>query len=119
MGPPIVGVQRAAELFADPEVRAQTRAWHVAKMPLMEMVDRLGLSKDFDPELRAAVAGLSDAEAEIVREVFLATIDAAGDATDVSLPVDCGIEDDVGAVNVSAGTKDGRSVAVVVPASGT
>jgi hypothetical protein len=116
LGPSLTGVDRAAALFQDPDVRAQAKAWHLEEMPLMEMVDRLGLSALFAPELRAAVAGLSPEEVTIIRQAFIATIDAAGQATEVEIPVDCDIKTLVGAVDVTAGEDKGRPIAVVKPA---
>jgi hypothetical protein len=113
VGPPLAGVQRAAEVFADPDVRAQLRTWHLEQMPLLEMADRLGVADLFEPELRATVAGLSAAEVEIVRQVFLAEIDAAGTATDVAFPVECDASVVAGPVTVRASERDGRPVALV------
>jgi hypothetical protein len=115
MGPPLVGVARATELFDDPEVRAQVRAWHLEEMPLLEMVDRLDMSGLFDPDLRAAIAGLSPEDVKVVRQAFLAAIDAAGKSTTVKYPVDCSIDVISGPVSVSAGERDGQSVVVVSP----
>jgi hypothetical protein len=112
----LVGVARATELFDDPEVRAQVRAWHLEEMPLLEMVDRLDMSGLFDPELRAVIAGLNAEDVKVVRAAFLAAIDAAGTATTVKYPVDCSINVVSGPVSVSAGERDGQSVVVVKPA---
>jgi hypothetical protein len=116
MGPPLVGVARATELFDDPEVRAQVRAWHLEEMPLLEMVDRLDMSGLFDPELRAAIAGLGPDDVKVIRQAFMAAIDEAGKATTVKYPVDCSIDVITGPVSVSAGDRDGQTVVVVTPA---
>jgi hypothetical protein len=42
MGPSIAAVQRAAELFADPQVRTRVLTWHEQDVPFLEMVERLG-----------------------------------------------------------------------------
>ena len=114
MGPSLVAVQRAGELFGDPNVRAQLREWHVEEMPLMEMVDRLGFADLFDESLRAAVAGLTPVEVQVIRDVFLAEIDSAWASTDSSLPVDCSMTSVVGPVSVTlASDTKGRPVARV------
>jgi hypothetical protein len=114
MGPSLVAVQRAGELFADPNVRAQLREWHHQDMPLMEMVDRLGIADLFDESLRAAVAGLTPVEVQVIRDVVLAEIDSAGASTESSLPVDCSLTSVVGPVSVTlASDTKGRPIAHV------
>jgi len=114
VGPSIAAVQRASQLFAQPNIRTQLREWHVQQMPLMEMVDRLGLSDLFDDALRAAVTGLKPDEVQVIRDAFLAEIDSAGSATDSSMPVECSLASVVGPVTVTAATDPaGRPVARV------
>lgn len=115
MGPSIAAVQRAAQLFSDPSVRAQLLAWHAQDVPLLEMVDRLGFADLFDPELRAAVAGLKPDEVAILRAAFVAEINRAGDSEDATMPVECGIADVTGPVAVTSAEVGGRSVARVEP----
>jgi hypothetical protein len=118
VGPSIAAVQRAAELFAEPNVRTQLREWHLQDMPLMEMVDRLGFAALFDDSLRAAVAGLTKGEVQVIRDAFLAEIDAAGTATGSSMPVECSIAGVVGPVKVTSATDaKGRPVALVEAAA--
>ena len=119
MGPSLSAVQQAAELFADPAVRVQLQQWLLEGMPLMEMVDRLGFADLFDDALRAAVAGLGPDEIAIIREVFLAEIDRAGNAGDATMPIRCDISVVDSPVVVTAATDDqGRSVARIDPAQG-
>lgn len=116
MGPSLVAVQRAAQVFADPAVREQVKAWFAEDTPLLEMVDRLGISDDFDADLRSAISGLSAYEVSVIREVFIAEIDRAGTSTSASLPVECEITQVVGPVSVSAVQSGPRLVARVVDA---
>ena len=105
MGPSIVAVQRAADLFSDPKVRARVLAWHEQDVPLLEMVERLGFLNLMEPVLRDAIERLTPEEVAIIRSVFVAEIERAGEATDVTMPVRCGIIAVTGSVDVSS---DGR-----------
>jgi hypothetical protein len=117
VGPSIVAVQQAGQVFADPAVRVQVREWFSEGTPLLEMVDRLGIAEFFEPELRAAVAGLSPAEVGVIRDAVVAEIDRAGSSTGASLPVECEITQVTGPVSVSAAESGGRQVARVVNVS--
>lgn len=114
MGPSIVAVQRAGQVFADPAVRTQVRQWFAEGTPLLEMVDRLGIADAFEPDLRAAIAGLSPAEVEVIRAAVLAEIERSGPSTEATLPVECAITHVTGPVEVSAAESGGRQVARVV-----
>ncbi|HEY3724429.1 MAG TPA: hypothetical protein VGN59_13845 [Acidimicrobiia bacterium] len=115
MGPPLAAVRRAEEVFADPDVRELLLTWHAQKLPLLEMVDRLGFSQLVDPELRAAIEGLGPEEVAIIRAAVVEEIDRAGTSGSATLPVDCGIAKVTGPVSVTAADVDGRSVARVTP----
>ena len=116
MGPPLAAVRRAEEVFADPKARELLLTWHAQKVPLLDMVDRLGFSELFGPELRAAIEGLSPEEVAIIRAAMVEEIDRAGSSPGATLPVDCGIAKVTGPVSVTAADVDGRSVARVTPA---
>jgi hypothetical protein len=116
MGPPIAAVQRAAELFADPKVRALVLGWHEQDVPLLDMVERLGFLNLMEPTMREAIEGLSPDEVAIVRSAFVAEIERAGEAPTATMPVKCGILAVTGPVDVSSEQVDGREVARVVEA---
>jgi hypothetical protein len=117
MGPSLVAVQHAGQVFADPAVRTQVRAWFEEGAPLLEMVDRLGIAEFFEPELRIAIAGLSPEEVGVIRNTVLAEIDRAGPSTGATLPVECEITRVTGPVTVSPAQSGGRQVARVVDGS--
>jgi hypothetical protein len=117
VGPSIVAVQHAGQVFADPAVRTQVRAWFDEGTPLLEMVDRLGIAEFFDPDLRVAIAGLSPEEVKVIRDAVVAEIDRAGPSTAATLPVECEISRVTGPVSVSAAQSGGRQVARVVERS--
>ena len=116
MGPPLAAVRRAEEVFRDPKVRELLLTWHAQKVPLLDMVDRLGFSELIDSALRAAIEGLSPEEVAIIRDAMVEEIDRAGSSPGATLPIDCGIAKVTGPVSVTAVDVDGRSVARVTPA---
>ena len=116
MGPSIAAVQRAADLFADPQVRARVLAWHAQDVPLLEMVERLGFLNLMEPVLREAIEGLTTDEVAIIRSAFVAEIERAGDDPTATMPVRCGIIAVTGPVDVSSEQIEGREVAHVVDA---
>lgn len=113
MSPALTAVQRAQALFTDPAVRAQARTWHEEGVPLLDMVDRLGLSDLFVGELRDAIAGLAPDEVAIIRKAFVAEIDRAGASNVAPMPVDCTLDAVTGPVTVTAEDVGGRPVAKV------
>ena len=115
MGPPLAAVRRAEEVFRDPKVRELLLTWHAQKVPLLDMVDRLGFSELVDPALRAAIEGLSPGEVAIIRDAMVEEIDRAGSSPGATLPIDCGIANVTGPVSVTTASVDGRSVARVTP----
>jgi hypothetical protein len=117
VGPSIVAVQHAAQVFADPAVRTQVRTWFDEGTPLLEMVDRLGIADFFDPELRVAIAGLSPEAVTMIRDAFVAEIDRAGASTSATLPVECEITRVTGPVTVTPAQSGGRQVVRVVDGS--
>lgn len=118
MGPTIVAVQRAAQLFADPAVRAQVLTWHAEGVGLYEMVERLGFADLVDPPLRAAIEGLEPSEVTIIREAFVAEIERAGSTTTATMPVECSITEVTGPVAVTAVDVGGLPIARVEPVGG-
>ncbi len=116
MGPPLAAVQKAEAVFGDPSVRELLLTWHAQKVPLLDMIDRLGFSDLVDAELRSAIEGLSPEEVAIIRAAMVEEIDRAGSSGSATLPVDCGIANVTGPVSVTAADVDGRSVARVTPA---
>jgi hypothetical protein len=110
MGPGLSAVQRATELFSDPAVRAQVRAWHTENVPLIDMVDRLGFTDLVDNALRAAITGLSPAEVSSVRTAFLAEIERAAQSRQIIMPVECALTEVTGPVTVTPAEVDGRPI---------
>jgi hypothetical protein len=75
------------EALANPEVQARVREMHEEEMPLLDMVDELGLGRDMSPEIRAVIEGLSS---DVVEGIRRATLDALDDGR-TEMPLDCDI----------------------------
>jgi hypothetical protein len=91
--------QEAARLWADPATRAKIVAMHRDDVPLMEMIDQLGLTQVLDADgLRGVIEGLSDTEIATIRDAFVAEAKAAS-GVGAHFPVDCRVD------NVAAGVK--------------
>jgi hypothetical protein len=114
MGPALTTVEQAQLKFDDPGERARIKQWHAEGVSFLEMLERLGIA--VDGTLRAAIAGLSDAEVAIIRKVMVEEIDRAGAGGESKMPVDCDLnrEPVPASVNVTEIRKGGRSEAKVV-----
>ena len=82
----VVATNRA---LMDPDVQAQVREMHAEDMPLLDMVDALGLGGDMTPDVRAVIQGLSPDVVAGIRHATLETLDNGG----TEMPIDCGITD--------------------------
>lgn len=77
------------DALRDPEVQARVRQMHAENMPLLDMVDALGLGGDMSAEIRAVLQGLAP---DVVAGIRQATLDALnGERT--QMPLDCAITD--------------------------
>lgn len=108
------GIVAAEGLFNDPAVREQVLGWHQEGVSLLDMSDRLKLP--FEPELRDAIAKLTEKEVAIIRAAMIATIEAAGSATQATMPVDCKLQSLPPAIAVEPVTIDSQPWARVVEA---
>ncbi len=75
------------DALTNPEVQARVREMHAADMPLLDMVDALGLGDDMSPEIRAVIQGLSP---DVVAGIRQATLDALDNGR-TEMPLDCDI----------------------------
>jgi hypothetical protein len=75
------------DALADPEVQARVREMHAEEMPLLDMVDALGLGDDMTPEVRAVIQGLSP---DVVAGIRQATLEALDNGR-TQMPLDCRI----------------------------
>jgi hypothetical protein len=73
--------------LTDPEVQARVREMHDEEMPLLDMVDELGLGRDMTPEIRAVIQGLSPDVVAGIRRATLEALDNGG----TEMPLDCAI----------------------------
>ena len=94
------------DALTNPDVQARVREMHAQDMPLLDMVDALGLGDDMSPEIRAVIQGLSP---EVVAGIRQATLDALDNGR-TEMPLDCDITEaqvasgiDVGVVQSAVG----------------
>ena len=69
----------------DESFRRQIRELHAQDVPLLEMVDTLGLAGEMSAAVREVVAGLSPADITSIRQATLEMLDRAEN----QMPVDC------------------------------
>ena len=81
-------VQTNAAL-AEPANRDRVREMHAQGLPLVDMVDALGLSGALTPELRATI---SDLPPDVVEEIRQATLEML-DRGESEMPLDCSVSD--------------------------
>jgi hypothetical protein len=104
--------------LTNPATRDQIRAMHAQGLPLLQMVDQLGLAGVLSPEVRAILEGLP---ADVVAGIRQATV-AMLDSTEFVMPIDCRVtQNDLSRgtqVNVSVGDELGRPTIRVTPTTG-
>ena len=88
--------------LADAAFREQLRTMHASQMPLVEMVDALGLSGEMSGAIRTIVTNLPPDVVAEIRQATLAMLDTAT----LAMPVDCNLTE--------AAIDDGAPVAVSV-----
>jgi hypothetical protein len=71
--------------LADDGFRQQIRTMHADQMPLVDMVEALGLTQEMSGEVRAILAGLGKAEVDGIRRATLEMLDRAEN----QMPLDC------------------------------
>jgi hypothetical protein len=81
-------VQTNAAL-ADPANRERVRGMHAQGVPLVDMVESLGLGSTLTPELRAIITGLAPDVVEGIRQATLEMLDRGESA----MPLDCQVSD--------------------------
>jgi hypothetical protein len=77
------------QALTDSDVQAQVRQMHADDMPLLEMVDALGLGGNLTPEIRGVLQDLSP---DVVASIRQATLDALDNGR-TQMPLACGISD--------------------------
>ncbi len=75
------------DALTNPEVQARVREMHAEDIPLLDMVDALGLGDDMTPEIRAVIQGLSP---DVVAGIRQATLEALDNGR-TEMPLDCAI----------------------------
>jgi hypothetical protein len=82
--------QEAARLWGNALTRNRILEMHANNVPLLDMVDELGLTQALDADgLRTVIENLNDGEIQAIRDVFVAEAKAAGDHSGANFPVDC------------------------------
>ena len=76
-----------AQLRAEPTFAQQIRAMHAASVPLLDMVDQLGLTNTMSDQVRSVVEQLSSSDVEAIRQATLEMLDRDED----QMPVDCNL----------------------------
>jgi len=113
---PLVIAANAA--LADPNVRATVRQMHEAGVPLVQMVEALGLDDDMSRHIREIVEHLAPEVVAGIRQATLTMLDAAQG----QLPLDCSVtreQLDRGApVTVNVSPEQGVPTIRIRPASG-
>ena len=74
-----------AQLQRDPAFLQQIRDMHAAGVPLLDMVDQLGLGGAMSDQVRAIVQRLTPADVDAIRQATLDMLDRAEN----QMPVDC------------------------------
>ena len=99
-------VEKTNDALADPANRERVREMHAQGVPLVDMVEQLGLGSTLTPELRAIITGLAPDVVEGIRQATLEMLDRGESA----MPLDCQVSDD----DIAGGVQ----VAVVQSSSG-
>lgn len=119
MAPTLQLPREAARLWTDPAVRARIVAMHRDDVPLLEMIDALGLTGALEADgLRDVIAGLDPSEVATIRDAFVAEATATS-GVGAHFPVDCRIDDvaaGVAIVAADARGADAGTVARILPA---
>jgi hypothetical protein len=68
--------------------REQIRTMHADQMPLLDMVDALGLTREMSGAVRSIVQRLGPAEVDAIRKATLEMLDRAEN----EMPLDCTVE---------------------------
>jgi hypothetical protein len=99
-----------AQLRTEPDFVQRIRDMHAAEMPLLDMVDQLGLARDMSDPVRAIVQQLSPSDVVAIRRATLDMLDRA----EHLMPVDCNLSqtaiDDGTPVNVAVVDEAGRAM---------
>lgn len=111
--------QEAARLWADAGARDRILRMHADNVPLIDMVDAVGLTGALDADgLRAAIENLTPDEVAAIRAAFVAEAEKAG-AGGANFPVDCRVDAPTDTVSVTTVPAIGDSVTPVVRIDGT
>ena len=76
-----------AQLQRDPAFVRQIRDMHAAGVPLLDMVDQLGLGGAMSDQVRAIVQRLTPGDVDAIRQATLDMLDRAEN----QMPVDCNL----------------------------
>jgi hypothetical protein len=100
-------------LSSDAAFAQQIREMHGASVPLLDMVDQLGLAGEMSDAVRAIVQRLSATDVSAIRQATLDMLDRGG----TDMPVDCNLAqndiDNGAPVDVSVIDSAGTAVIVV------
>jgi hypothetical protein len=101
-----VHVVQTNAALADPANRERVRQMHAQGLPLVDMVEALGLDASLTPELREIISNLSPDVVESIRQATLEMLDRGENA----MPLDCLVSDaDIaGGVEVGVVTSSSR-----------
>jgi hypothetical protein len=92
-------VRQTNAALAEPANRERVREMHAEGLPLVDMVEALGLGDALTPELRAIITGLPPDVVEGIRQATLEMLDR----DESTMPLDCLVSDDDIAGGVEVG----------------
>jgi hypothetical protein len=82
--------QEASRLWGNALTRAKIVDMHAKNVPLLDMIDELGLTAALEADgLRAVLDNLNAGEIQAIRDAFVAEAKLAGDHSGANFPVDC------------------------------
>jgi hypothetical protein len=110
MAPSLQLPQEAARLWGNPITRQKILAMHARGDSLLDMVDALGLTAALQADgLATAIAALTPAEVQIIRDVFVTEAKLAGDHAGASFPIDCRADAPGDRVHVTSSSQGGAA----------
>ncbi len=106
--------QDAARVWGDASARERILRMHADNLPLLDMVDAVGLTGALDADgLRAAIENLTADEVAAIRAAFVAEAEKAG-AGGANFPVDCRVDTPTDTVRVTTVPAGSDAVTPVV-----
>ncbi|MEP6625036.1 MAG: hypothetical protein ABJC79_11370 [Acidimicrobiia bacterium] len=112
--------QDAARVWGDPSTREHILRMHADNVPLVDMVEAVGLTGALEADwLRAAIENLTPADVAQIRAVFVAEAEQAGPRGGANFPVDCRVDTPTDTVQVTTIPAATDAVTPVVRVQGT